>query len=52
MKYGVLGLGSIGTRHAQNLVNYGHNVIAFDPVRTVVKILIKLPLKLYLAVLL
>ena len=31
MKYGVLGLGSIGTRHAQNLVNGGQSVIAFDP---------------------
>ncbi|MEG3618554.1 Gfo/Idh/MocA family oxidoreductase [Magnetovibrio sp. PR-2] len=27
----VLGLGSIGLRHAKNLINLGHDVIGFDP---------------------
>lgn len=31
MKVGVIGLGSIGLRHARNLCNMGHDVIAFDP---------------------
>lgn len=31
MKVGVLGLGSIGMRHAQNLHALGHEVLAYDP---------------------
>ena len=31
MKVGVLGLGSIGGRHADNLKKLGHNVIGYDP---------------------
>lgn len=31
MKIGVLGLGSIGSRHARNLVAMGHEVIGYDP---------------------
>jgi predicted dehydrogenase len=31
LKIGVLGLGSIGLRHATNLIALGHNVIGFDP---------------------
>ena len=31
MIYGVLGLGSIGARHALNLVTLGQKVLAFDP---------------------
>lgn len=31
MKIGILGLGSIGARHARNLVTLGHSVYAFDP---------------------
>jgi len=29
--YGILGLGSIGTRHARNLVSLDYDVIGFDP---------------------
>lgn len=32
-KIGVIGLGSIGLRHAKNLANLGHQVIAWDPDR-------------------
>lgn len=32
MRIAVLGLGSIGSRHANNLVGLGHEVIAYDPV--------------------
>ena len=32
MKIGVLGLGSIGKRHAENLISLGHEVYGFDPV--------------------
>lgn len=31
MIFGVLGLGSIGSRHAKNLMKMGHDVIAYDP---------------------
>jgi predicted dehydrogenase len=31
MRFAVLGLGSIGSRHARNLLAQGHEVIAFDP---------------------
>ncbi len=31
MKVGVVGLGSIGLRHAQNLRDLGHEVIGYDP---------------------
>lgn len=31
MLVGILGLGSIGTRHARNLMDLGHQVIAHDP---------------------
>lgn len=31
MKVGVLGLGSIGLRHAKNLADLGHEVIGYDP---------------------
>ncbi len=31
MIYGILGLGSIGSRHAANLIKLGQKVIAFDP---------------------
>lgn len=31
MKVGVLGLGSIGMRHATNLLSLGHEVYAYDP---------------------
>jgi len=31
MKIGILGLGSIGQRHAKNLLKLGHEVIAYDP---------------------
>lgn len=31
MLVGILGLGSIGTRHARNLMTLGHQVIAYDP---------------------
>lgn len=31
MVYGVLGLGSIGSRHAANLASLGKEVVAFDP---------------------
>lgn len=31
MKVGVLGLGSIGTRHVRNLWGMGHTVLPFDP---------------------
>jgi predicted dehydrogenase len=33
VRVAVVGLGSIGTRHARNLTNLGHEVIGFDPVR-------------------
>lgn len=33
MKVGVLGMGSIGRRHARNLVTLGHEVFGYDPVR-------------------
>lgn len=34
MKIAIVGLGSIGTRHAQNLIDMGEkNVVAFDPAR-------------------
>jgi predicted dehydrogenase len=32
MKIGIFGLGSIGSRHAGNLMRMGHEVIGFDPV--------------------
>ena len=31
MRIAVLGLGSIGLRHARNLMEFGHEVIGFDP---------------------
>jgi len=31
MRVGVLGLGSIGSRHARNLVALGHDVVGYDP---------------------
>lgn len=31
MKIGVLGIGSIGSRHARNLLHMGHAVVAWDP---------------------
>lgn len=31
MKFGVLGLGSIGSRHARNLRSLGHEVLGYDP---------------------
>lgn len=31
MRVGVLGLGSIGLRHAKNLISLGHEVFGFDP---------------------
>lgn len=31
MKVGILGLGSIGMRHAKNLIDLGHEVIGYDP---------------------
>jgi len=31
MRVGVLGLGSIGARHAKNILDMGHQVIGFDP---------------------
>lgn len=31
MKIGVIGLGSIGLRHAKNLADLGHQVLAWDP---------------------
>jgi len=31
MLVGILGLGSIGTRHARNLMTLGHQVVAYDP---------------------
>lgn len=35
MRVGIIGLGSIGTRHASNLRALGHYVIAYDVARTV-----------------
>lgn len=32
MRVGVLGLGSIGLRHARNLINLGVEVVGFDPI--------------------
>ncbi len=32
MKIGVIGLGSIGMRHARNLQSLGHKVIGYDPI--------------------
>lgn len=32
MKFGILGLGSIGSRHARNLLEMGHEVWGYDPV--------------------
>lgn len=32
MKIGVIGLGSIGMRHANNLASLGHEVIGYDPI--------------------
>lgn len=31
LRVGVLGLGSIGLRHSQNLISLGHEVLGFDP---------------------
>lgn len=31
MRFGILGLGSIGARHARNLLHMGHEVIGYDP---------------------
>jgi phosphoglycerate dehydrogenase-like enzyme len=33
MKIGILGLGSIGSRHAKNLKAMGHEVLGYDPAR-------------------
>jgi predicted dehydrogenase len=33
MKIGILGLGSIGSRHAKNLKAMGHDVLGYDPAR-------------------
>jgi predicted dehydrogenase len=33
MKFGILGLGSIGSRHANNLLKMGHSIIGYDTAR-------------------
>lgn len=33
MKIGVIGLGSIGMRHARNLQELGHEVVGYDPIK-------------------
>lgn len=41
MKFGVIGLGSIGMRHAKNLLAMGHTVLGYDPDGSRMKLLLE-----------